>query len=68
MRTYEIGLYEKAMPNDLSLPDKLETARELGYDYLELSIDETDEKLQRLDWTTEQIEDLRRACALRGLP
>ena len=68
MRTYEIGLYEKAMPNDLSLADKLETARELGYDYLELSIDETDEKLQRLDWTTEQIEDLLRACALRGLP
>jgi L-ribulose-5-phosphate 3-epimerase len=36
------------MPNDLSLPEKLEAALRAGFDYMEISIDETDEKLARL--------------------
>lgn len=46
---YQLGLYEKAMPNFLSLKEKLILAKKCGYDYVELSIDETDEKLARLD-------------------
>lgn len=67
MRPYEIGLYEKAMPNDLSLEEKLLCAKELGYDYLELSIDETDEKLARLDWTQAERDELKRAITAVGL-
>lgn len=48
-KTYCLGLYEKSMPGTLSLPEKLEAAREAGFDFVELSIDETDEKLARLD-------------------
>ncbi len=54
MKMYEIGLYEKAMPGELSWRDKLLTAKELGYDFVELSVDETDAKLARLDMTREE--------------
>lgn len=47
-KEYSLGLYEKSMPSDLSIKEKLLCARNLGFDFLELSIDETDEKLARL--------------------
>lgn len=54
MRKYVLGVYEKAMPNSLTLYEKLVAAKEVGYDYIELSVDETDEKLSRLDWSKEK--------------
>ena len=48
MKAYSIGLYEKAMPNTLTWKEKLEAAKEAGYDFVEISIDETDAKLARL--------------------
>ena len=48
MKKYTLGLYEKAMPNDLSWKEKMILAKEAGYDFIELSIDETEEKLKRL--------------------
>jgi predicted hexulose-6-phosphate isomerase len=68
MRNYELGLYEKSMPATLALADKLVAARDTGYDYLELSIDETDEKLARLDWTGAQVERARLDTAAAALP
>ncbi len=50
MKNYHLGLYEKSMPNSLSLKEKMLIAKEAGYDFLEISIDETDEKLSRLDY------------------
>lgn len=49
MKKFEIGLYEKSMPNTLTFKEKLLCAKECGFDFLEVSIDETDEKLSRLD-------------------
>ena len=54
MNRYELGLYEKAMPGYLSMAEKLRAAKKAGYDYVELSIDETDEKLHRLDSSREK--------------
>ena len=54
MKAYTIGLYEKAMPKELSWKEKLMAAKEAGYDFVEISIDETDEKLARLEWTKEE--------------
>lgn len=51
---YQLGLYEKAMPNSLSLKEKLLLAKRCGFDYVELSIDETDEKLSRLDMSRKE--------------
>ena len=59
MKDFSLGLYEKSMPNHLSIQDKLIVAREAGYDYLELSIDETDEKLARLDWDRRKKKELK---------
>ncbi|PHV69646.1 L-ribulose-5-phosphate 4-epimerase [Sporanaerobium hydrogeniformans] len=48
MKAYTIGLYEKAMPADLTWKEKLQAAKEAGYDFVEISIDETEEKIQRI--------------------
>lgn len=45
---YLLGLYEKAMPNTLSVREKLFATKKAGFDFMEISIDETDEKLSRL--------------------
>ena len=65
---YWLGLYEKSMPNRLTLEEKLLAAREGGYDFLELSIDETDEKLARLRWTGGERDQALRAIRETGVP
>lgn len=54
MKPYALGLYEKAMPSTLSWKEKLEAAKEAGYDYVELSIDDSEEKIERLDMPKEE--------------
>ena len=39
MKPYTLGLYEKAMPKELSWREKLTAAKEAGYDFVEISID-----------------------------
>lgn len=68
MKAYAIGLYEKAMPNSMSWREKLACAKECGYDFVEISIDETDSKLARLDWTAEERLELVAAMKEVGLP
>lgn len=58
MKQYNLGLYEKAMPNELTWRQKFEAAKEAGYDFIEISIDETDEKLSRLDMSREERREL----------
>ena len=52
------GIYEKALEKNISWHQRLLDAKELGFDFVEISIDETDERLARLDWTKEQREEL----------
>ena len=54
MKAYSLGLYEKSMPSELSWKEKLQAAKEAGYDYIELSIDATEEKIKRLEMTKEE--------------
>lgn len=68
MARYALGLYEKAMPGTMTLGEKLECAKRCGYDYVELSVDETDEKLARLDWTKEERLALVQEMYRVGLP
>lgn len=68
MKKYAIGLYEKAMPPTLSWREKLAFAKEVGYDFVEISIDEKDEKLARLDWTARERLELIQTMAEVGLP
>ena len=68
MARYALGLYEKAMPGTMTIGEKLECAKECGYDYVELSVDETDEKLARLDLTKEERLALVTEMYRVGLP
>lgn len=56
-REYRLGLYEKSMPSTLTWVEKLTIAKKSGFDYLEISIDESDAKLARLDQPTNEIKE-----------
>ena len=62
-----IGIYEKALPNSFTWEEKFRAAKKAGFDYMELSIDESDERLARLDWTDEDIETLRSVMRFTGI-
>ena len=68
LERYDIGLYEKAMPATLTWEERLACAKECGYDFVEISIDETDERLARLDWTEQERMDLVRTMREQGVP
>lgn len=53
-----LGLYEKALPVELSWNQRLMIAKQAGYDFLEISIDETDQRMSRLHWSREEIKQL----------
>ncbi|GHK86536.1 hypothetical protein ECZU17_24730 [Escherichia coli] len=36
------------------LVERLQLAKTLGFDFVEMSVDETDDRLSRLDWSREQ--------------
>lgn len=63
-----VGLYEKALPVQLSWPERLEAAAEAGYDFLEISIDDSDERLARLDWSAEERAAVRQAVRDTAVP
>lgn len=63
-----LGLYEKALPKDISWYERLRLAKTLGFDFVELSIDETDARLARLDWTKAQRKEIRDASFSLDMP
>src|SRR5512147_347733 len=62
-----VGLYEKALPASLSWEERLAAAGQAGYDFIEISIDESDERLSRLDWSTSKRAALRQDIANTGV-
>jgi L-ribulose-5-phosphate 3-epimerase/hexulose-6-phosphate isomerase len=68
VQRHRVGLYEKALPIDLTWPEKLAVTKELGFDFLEMSVDESDERRSRLDWDDDTIYTLRRHCEHYGVP
>jgi hexulose-6-phosphate isomerase len=67
MRQHPLGIYEKALPKDLSWPERLVLAKSCGFDFVEMSVDETDERLSRLDWSTTQRASLVEAMLETGV-
>lgn len=67
MNLARLGLYEKALPKSLSLREKLSIASDCGFDFLEISVDETDEKLSRLELSEEELSELRRSMQGAGI-
>ena len=67
-KAYQLGLYEKAMPSTLSWLEKLNQTKEAGFDWLEISVDETDAKLARLEYTALEINAIKAAMQETGVP
>ena len=67
MRTHPLGIYEKALAKDLSWPERLVLAKSCGFDFVEMSVDETDERLSRLEWSTTQRASLVEAMLETGV-
>jgi L-ribulose-5-phosphate 3-epimerase len=59
LNSIPVGLYEKALPKDLTWEERLLLTFQTGFDFLEISIDDTDERIARLDWTPKQRRDLK---------
>jgi L-ribulose-5-phosphate 3-epimerase len=67
-KAYTLGLYEKSMPSWLGWKEKLEAAKAAGYDFVEISIDETKEKLSRLSMSQAERLELISMMKIVGLP
>ena len=65
--TYTLSLYEKAMPDDLPLFEKLRAARRFGYDGMELCVDLDPARQERLDWSRAQRRELSAFLIDEGL-
>jgi predicted hexulose-6-phosphate isomerase len=63
-----LGLYEKAMPPQLALPRMLATAGEAGFDFVEMSIDESEARLARLSMGRRERRELIDAMDDTGIP
>ncbi|WEV71079.1 L-ribulose-5-phosphate 3-epimerase [Lactobacillus sp. ESL0785] len=59
MTVNSLGIYEKALPQNLSWQETFELVHQLGFNFLEFSIDESDERLARLDWTRAERQKFR---------
>jgi len=62
------GIYEKALPRQMTWPERLTTAKDLGFTSVEISVDETDERIARLEWDTKRRGELRQAIVDTGIP
>jgi len=66
--TLPVGIYEKALPGDLSWEERLTMAANAGYEFVEMSIDESEARMSRLTWSNGERKDLRQAIANSGVP
>ncbi|UUE09609.1 L-ribulose-5-phosphate 3-epimerase [Dickeya zeae] len=67
-KPFRLGLYEKALPAAFTWEEKILVAKELGFDFIEISVDESDEKLQRLEWSDNETYQLRHVCEKNNFP
>jgi hexulose-6-phosphate isomerase len=63
-----LGLYEKALPFGMNWLEKLAVTKALRFDYMEISIDESKERLQRLHWDNSEKSQLVRAMEKTEMP
>ena len=62
------GLYEKALPKQLSWEERLSAAKGAGFDFMEISIDETDERIARLSWNKRERTKLMESIHRLNMP
>lgn len=62
-----LGIYEKALPAGECWLERLQLAKQLGFDFVEMSVDESDARLARLSWNRQQRLQLVNAVAETGV-
>lgn len=65
---YLLGMYEKATPSDLTWEERLAVAGVSGFDFVEMSIDESDARLERLAWDAAERRALVELMGSTGVP
>jgi L-ribulose-5-phosphate 3-epimerase len=63
-----LGIYEKALPADMLWDERLKTAKQAGYDFVEISIDETDERMARLGCRSKDPDEIISAMRRQKIP
>lgn len=63
-----VGVYEKALPAQDGWEGILRAAAHAGYEFVEISIDESDARLARLERSSPERAEIRRAIANTGVP
>ncbi|MEO8411836.1 MAG: TIM barrel protein, partial [Propionivibrio sp.] len=63
-----VGIYEKALPKGMNWAERFAAAKAAGYDFVEMSVDETPERMARLDWSLAERLDFFRASRECGVP
>ncbi|MDC7226279.1 MAG: L-ribulose-5-phosphate 3-epimerase [Spirochaetales bacterium] len=64
---FSIGLYEKALPTALSWQERFEQAGRAGYDFVEFSVDDSDARLAKLEWSDAERSEFRIQAKASGL-
>lgn len=62
-----LGIYEKAFFSDGDWRSLFQKVKALGFDFMELCVDESDERIARLDWPREQRQTVRNAAFEEGV-
>lgn len=55
----KLGIYEKALPAGTDWQEKLSLAQKLNFQFVEMSVDESDERLSRLKWSKKDRNNFR---------
>ncbi|MCF0218129.1 MAG: L-ribulose-5-phosphate 3-epimerase [Malacoplasma sp.] len=66
-KKYTLGIYEKAINAKFDWDTKFRIAKDSGFDFIEISIDENDSRIARLDWNNDQIYQLRAIANKYGM-
>ncbi|WP_027119335.1 L-ribulose-5-phosphate 3-epimerase [[Mycoplasma] testudinis] len=66
-KPYKLGIYEKAINAKFDWKDRFAIAKKAKFDFVEISIDEANERIERLYWSDKQIDNLRSTMLASGL-
>lgn len=62
-----LGIHEKAIDSELTWERRFERAKSLGFDFVEIAIDEKDDRINRLYWSDEQTHRFNRMRDEQGI-
>lgn len=68
MYRYSLGMYEKALPDAMPLEEKMQIAKDSGFNHVEFCVDLNEERAARINWSCEEREKWRSLSVKMGVP